>query len=325
MIYRNFKGAEISRLGIGTVQFGFDYGINNKLGQVSYQDVLSILEKAREEGVNFLDTSRAYGTSEEVLGKALKEIEGRDDFFVCTKLDLPRNWNELPENEVLQNARDSFSESMETLRLGKIPFYLLHKLDYYTYAGGVIWEFLKEQQDKGFLGRIGISIGGGPDEALTALSDGRMEIIQIPYNIYDWRWTKAGVFEQAASRDVMIVNRSTFLQGLLVMTQDDAAEKLPRSLPYRKRLEETADEWGCSLKELVLQYVFSNPGITSTILGVDSPEQFGENISIFNNSSVPEDVLEKAYNRFTDVPEDVLNPALWNQPYKGNQYKSKKV
>ncbi|MFP4383124.1 MAG: aldo/keto reductase, partial [Spirochaetia bacterium] len=210
------------------------------------------------------------------------------------------------------------------LRLDKIPFYLLHKLDFYTYAGGIIWEFVKEQQDKGFLGHIGVSIGGGPDEALTAIADERMEIIQIPYNIYDWRWKKAGVFDQAAAGNVMIVNRSTYLQGLLVMSQEDAAEKLPRSLPYRERLEETAVKWGCSLKELVLQYVLSNSGITSTILGVDSPEQFEENISIFNSGTIPEDVLKEAYTRFSDVPENVLNPALWNQPYKGNQYKSKK-
>ena len=47
-----------SRLGIGTVQFGLTYGINNRLGQVPYRDVCIILEKAMEAGVNFLDTAR---------------------------------------------------------------------------------------------------------------------------------------------------------------------------------------------------------------------------------------------------------------------------
>ena len=324
MVFKNFKSVPISRLGIGTVQFGFDYGINNQKGQVTYEEVLTILARAREGGVNFLDTSRAYGTSEEVLGKAIAELNAGADFSLCTKLDLPPKWQELSEREVMDHAKSSFEKSMEALKADSIPFYLLHNMEYYRYGGGTIWEFVKEMQKAGHLGHIGVSIGIGPEEALEALEDDRVEVIQIPYNLFDWRWDKAGVLTAAAARNVMVVNRSTYLQGLLVMPLEDVEEKLSRAVPYRKRLDELVRKCGCNLKELVLHYVFSNQDITTTILGVDTPDQFTENLSIFNNDNVPAEILHEAQDIFKDVPEEVLNPSLWNQPYKGNEYNPEK-
>jgi len=54
----------LSRLGLGTVQFGFKYGVNNARGQVPYDEVCNILTSASDQGVNFLDTSRLYGARE---------------------------------------------------------------------------------------------------------------------------------------------------------------------------------------------------------------------------------------------------------------------
>ena len=62
-----------SKMMLGTVQFGLNYGIANKEGQPSLEKVKGILRSAAEFGVNTLDTAAAYGTSEEVLGQALEE------------------------------------------------------------------------------------------------------------------------------------------------------------------------------------------------------------------------------------------------------------
>ena len=59
------------KLGLGTVQFGTDYGISNKLGQTSADEVRKILEFAAGHGIRYLDTAPAYGTSEAVLGENL--------------------------------------------------------------------------------------------------------------------------------------------------------------------------------------------------------------------------------------------------------------
>ena len=57
---------------LGTVQFGINYGITNKIGKVSNKNVNSILESAFKNGIKFIDTAQAYGNSEEILGKSIK-------------------------------------------------------------------------------------------------------------------------------------------------------------------------------------------------------------------------------------------------------------
>ena len=69
-----FAEYRLSQLMLGTAQFGVQYGIANTKGQPSYEDVRGILACAFEGGVNCLDTSVAYGASEELIGRALQEL-----------------------------------------------------------------------------------------------------------------------------------------------------------------------------------------------------------------------------------------------------------
>ena len=59
------------QLGIGTAQFGIDYGISNPKGKVLPEEVVQILNEARKLGITLLDTAYAYGDSETVLGLSL--------------------------------------------------------------------------------------------------------------------------------------------------------------------------------------------------------------------------------------------------------------
>ena len=66
-----WKDCQLSRLMLGTVQFGMPYGVANRMGQPDYGDVLAMVAAAIEGGVNCFDTAAAYGSSEEVLGRAM--------------------------------------------------------------------------------------------------------------------------------------------------------------------------------------------------------------------------------------------------------------
>ena len=68
------------KLGLGTVQFGCNYGISNKKGQVPYEEIKKILEYAQNVGIDTLDTASLYGNSEKVLGQF-----NLDNFKVVTK------------------------------------------------------------------------------------------------------------------------------------------------------------------------------------------------------------------------------------------------
>ncbi|HLP53148.1 MAG TPA: aldo/keto reductase, partial [Chitinophagales bacterium] len=72
--------AEISKIALGTVQFGMNYGISNTSGMPALQDVQLILLTARQSGITTLDTAYGYGESEKVLGQT-----GIDDWSVVSK------------------------------------------------------------------------------------------------------------------------------------------------------------------------------------------------------------------------------------------------
>ena len=58
----------MSKIALGTVQFGTDYGINSTHGKVQLDEVERILNYAKSEGIELLDTAPAYGNSEQILG-----------------------------------------------------------------------------------------------------------------------------------------------------------------------------------------------------------------------------------------------------------------
>jgi aryl-alcohol dehydrogenase-like predicted oxidoreductase len=308
-----FKELKISRFGIGTVQFGLEYGINNKTGQVPYSDVLNIFETALEYDVNFIDTSRVYGTSEETIGKALREIGAVDDFIPCTKLDISENYHEKSDEAVRGEVKDSLRQSLEALGIDTIPVYLLHRPEYRTFRDGLIWDYLKEAVSKGTIGRLGVSIADGPSEAIECFKDPAVEAIQIPYNVFDARWDKAGILAVAAERGIVVFNRSSYLKGLLLMEMDEVPEHVTESLCYKESLNRIAAEAGLEVKEMVLRYVFSVPEITSTIIGIDSQVQFKENLRIYEKEPLESALIQKIRTAFGDVPEYVLNPFLWDQ------------
>jgi aryl-alcohol dehydrogenase-like predicted oxidoreductase len=305
----------ISRIGIGTVQFGFEYGINNKTGQVGYPSVLKILEIAHKKGINFLDTSRLYGTSETVLGNAFRDLGV--EFTVSTKLDLPPNYRELPDDKIVELSKTSLRQSLEALGLDQAPIYLLHNYDYKTFRHGLIWNCVLEDMIKGLIEYPGISIGGGPSQAEACLEDANIKALQIPFNVFDQRWERSDIFNRCIDKGVLLFNRSTYLQGLLLMDTEVAAEKVPVSQEFKMRFSEIADIHRISPKELALRYVLGKENLSSTIIGLDSPEQLEENIALFDKGPLDDGLEALIETAFQDPPDTLVNPALWNIPYPG--------
>lgn len=296
-----------SRLGLGTVQFGQAYGINNTTGQVSFDQVCAILSLAHEHGITFLDTSRSYGSSETVIGKALREI--KEDFTICTKLDLPRDYKELDDARLIQEVDASLHASMEALSLEKIPLYLLHTYDYYTWKNCLIWHRLLDWQQKGFITDLGISIAHGPHEAMDALMDTTVSAMQIPFNALDQRWNTSGFFAQ--KQHVRVITRSAYLQGLLLMNIEPAAQKIPLAKPYLTRFHDMAHDWGLSVKELAFLYVLGKKEIDVTIIGIDTLGQLKENIELLSRPALTDSQIMMIEQAFKNVPIDIVNPSLW--------------
>jgi len=84
---------KISKLCLGTVQLGLDYGVANREGKPSLEKSLKILDFACERGIRWFDTAQAYGNAEEVLGEYLAHRGNLSEFHLISKL-VPKAFEE---------------------------------------------------------------------------------------------------------------------------------------------------------------------------------------------------------------------------------------
>lgn len=293
-----------SRLMLGTVQFGMSYGIANRQGQPTYEEARAILACAYEGGVNCLDTAASYGTSEEVIGRALEELGLKDHIIVVTKLRHLRH-KELTQQEAEAEIEDSVLCSLRRLRQETLPVVLFHDVEDLRYI-----EALLKQKEKGRVRFIGFSLSSA-QAALEIIASGYAEAVQIPTNLLDYRFTRRGVFREAKKRSVVVFVRSVYLQGLLLMPEENIPALLRGVIPARRKLQQLADEAGISLAELAVRYVLGIEGVTSALVGVETLEQMQQNLAYFAKGPLDTNFMQVISEAVPDLPETIINPTLW--------------
>ena len=302
-----FAEYRLSQLVLGTVQFGMQYGIANTKGQPSYEDVRAILACAFEGGVNCLDTSVAYGASEELIGRALQELGLTDRMVVVTKVQaIP------PECESRQTVerwiRESVARSLKRLRMDVLPVCLFHKGTDSRYL-----DLLHDLKDKGLIRHVGVSCDARPGPAVALVSAGAAEALQVPANILDPRHIRSGVFADAQRRGVAVFVRSVYLQGLILMPERDVPAELQAVIPVRRKLEALAAEAGLGMAELALRYMLSQQGATCIITGVESLDQIRQNIALFSKGPLEANLVAAVVQAVPELPEWVVSPVLWSK------------
>lgn len=304
MQYKTFAGIKLSRLMIGTVQFGLNYGVANKTGQPSFKDVCDILSCAFAAGVNCLDTARAYGTSEEVLGKALNELGMADKVTVVTKVASLEDG--LTPAEAEQKVEASMSESLKKLRLKTLPICLIHHEESFQYFDAVL-----KMKERGLARHVGASVMT-PPMAKTIVSSGKVQAMQAPTSVLDRRYVRAGVFHDCRTRDVALFVRSIYLQGLILMQDADVPAPLaPAVTPVLARLRALAADAGMSLAEMAVRYVLALEGVMCGVVGMETVAQMKDNIAIFNKGPLDADMMKAITAAVPDLPDNILMPNKW--------------
>ncbi len=278
----------IGKLMLGTVQFGLDYGIANKGGQVTYAEVLKILEYAYASGIRYLDTAAAYGNSETVLGNALAELGLDGKFKIVTKI------SPVPDDaDAGQFINDCLQKSLEKLRLERVYGCLFHREDDMRYQS-----HLEDAKGRGLIENCGVSV----DSTKTQSVSESFDIVQMPFNILDTR------FEMLFGKRFKIHARSAYLQGLLLT---EVPEKLREIISFKNRFEKIRQELGVPGKEFYLRYNLSRPEIDRVLIGVDSLEQLKENIDIARHGVFDHETMWKIAQERTPLPEYLIRPTLW--------------
>jgi aryl-alcohol dehydrogenase-like predicted oxidoreductase len=288
----------LSKLSLGTVQFGLDYGIANEAGQVSLVEAQCILCLAKENEIDVLDTAIAYGTSEEVLGKV-----GVDGFRVVTKLPtLPED-----QNNVASWVTQQVRESLTRLRQKKLYGLLLHRSeDLSGSKGGQLIQALADLKDAGVVQKVGVSIYS-PDELEVVCNKIKIDLVQAPLNIVDRRLQFSGWLDRLKDDGVEVHTRSAFLQGLLLMERSKIPQKFSR---WSSLWDQWREKWkvlGVSPLAASLAYPLSLEQVDQVIVGVDSAAQLLEILQVAKNVNEGPDT---SFMRSTDL--DLINPSNWN-------------
>jgi aryl-alcohol dehydrogenase-like predicted oxidoreductase len=302
-----------SKMMLGTVQFGLNYGIANVSGKPSYGTVCDILKTAYDCGVNCLDTSPAYGDSEEVLGRALKELGLVGKMHVITKVE---NMNSLTltDSEAEKRITESVENSLRRLRMESLAACLMHFEDDIIYTG-----ILQRLKQRGLICGAGVSLE--TDRQFNAVNASCITHLQLPYNVFDKRFDT--LLPEVRKKGIKVFTRSAYLQGLLLMPEENILPKLNEVIPVRRRLEKLAAAAGITMAELCIRFVLSNPAVTSILTGVDNVKQLRENTQLLSKGPLPEDLHKEVNVAVPLLPETIIRPFFWKKEAYNDESKKK--
>jgi len=256
------------RLMIGTAQFGVDYGINGRQRNTDHES-RHIVELAHNNGIDWVDTSREYGTSENVLGSITHD---RSDLSVVTKTAI-RN----PDV-----AETMFLQSLTTLNVPRVEGLLVHNAD--DTCSKELFDRLYQLKQQGFVKSIGASVYT-TEEAMAVTDKYPIDIIQVPCSIVDQRFIQTGTIDKLASKGIRVHIRSVFLQGLLLMRPQSVMDYFLPMKPHLSLLQRSALDNGISVLSLVLGYVKSLDNVDKIIVGVHDVQQLEEIICAYHEPS----------------------------------------
>jgi aryl-alcohol dehydrogenase-like predicted oxidoreductase len=273
---------------LGAVQFGLDYGISNDSGQTSKKEVKNILEEASRNGVKTIDTARAYGNSEEILGQS-----GVHEFDVVTKLN-PAEFDKLSVNDQVQN-------SLQKLNVEHLYGVLFHNAES-ALTNPYAVNRLQKLKEEGLVKKTGYSLYT-PKELNKLLDKYSVpDIIQVPFNILDKRFEAQLV--RLHNEGVEIHTRSTFLQGLFFMNPDGLDSFFNPIKAFIAALQKEMKNKQ-ALATYLLQEVLKLRFIDKVVIGVNTADQMRGNIrGLLSPGTQPQ-------INIPTVNDAILMPNLW--------------
>jgi aryl-alcohol dehydrogenase-like predicted oxidoreductase len=285
-----------NKLILGTVQMGLDYGINNSSGKVSKNQSIEILEYAFDNGIRILDTAEVYGNAHEIIG-VYHKLNPSKKFNIITKL---------PKTDKI-NIENKLNKYLEVLNVDSIQTLMFH--NYGSYKKNLdLFENLKEIKLSKKIKNIGVSIYTN-NNILKVIKNKDIDLIQIPYNLFDNNYQRADVLKKAKKYKKIIHSRSPFLQGLFFKSKNNDSEIVKKLKNEFIILEKIVKNCKTSISNIAINYCLSNELIDNVIVGVDSLNQLKQNLNT-GNIKMNKKIIDLVNSiKINDV--NLINPFLW--------------
>jgi aryl-alcohol dehydrogenase-like predicted oxidoreductase len=171
------------KLGLGTAQFGMDYGVTNRQGQPSEAEALAWLRRAQIRGIQLLDTAPGYGTAERIVGAALRS---GCHFEVVTKIPA------LATADARASILGGLRASLDRLETDCVDGALLHHWqDAVGPQAAAVVRALQQAKEEGLARRVGVSVyrAADIDQVLRQFTP---DLVQLPISVFDQRLAASG-------------------------------------------------------------------------------------------------------------------------------------
>ena len=284
------------KIALGTVQFGLNYGVANKVGQVNPEMASSILQLANQSGIDTLDTAIDYGNSEDLLGKI-----GVQSWKVVTKLpSVPQECNDVSEW-----VNSQVFGSLKRLGLDSLYGLLLHRPNQlFDRVGADLYSALQALKADGLVSKVGVSVYG-PEELDQLTNHYSFDLVQAPLSILDRRLLESGWTEKLEQAGIELHTRSAFLQGLLLMPENERPTIFRQWSGVWKEWDRWLNSTGLNPLQACLYFLNSISSVNRIVVGVDSYEHM---LGIIHASHGQLKSLPK-FPIFKD--QRIINPSSW--------------
>ena len=288
----------MSKIALGTAQFGLPYGISNVNGQVERAEINQIFKQARTAGITMLDTAIAYGNSEENIGAT--DSEG---FEVVTKLPPLTG----AVTSVSQWVRSQIENSLTKLKRNSVYGLLLHNpADLLGDYGDELYASLALLKEEGLVKKIGISIYT-PTELDSLIPTYMPDIVQAPLNVFDRLLETSGWLSRLSKMNVEIHIRSVFLQGLLIQKPNERPANFEKWNQEFVNFDSWIESRQVSPLASCLGHVLSYPEISKVLVGVTSTNELAEIIAATIGES------QRAPDNLRSSDLELIQPINWNK------------
>jgi uncharacterized protein len=294
MLYRKLgsTGEEVSILGLGCMHLPV---INGQYNKVDIDSSITLIQKAIDNGINYLDTAYPYhnGQSETVIAEALKGGY-REKVFIADKLP---SW-------LIQKRTDMdqyLEKQLERLQTKQIDFYLLHSIkgDYWTKLESLgVLEFLDDAVKDGRIKYTGFSFHGEIELFFDVIDSYNWDICQVQYNFVDENYQagKDGI-NYASSQGVGVVIMEPLRGGTLVRNVPPEVQEIWDEADVKRR----PVEWA-------LRYLWDQEEVDVVLSGMNTLEDLEENLNVAEQGLT---------NTLTSTEKEIIKEARLS--YKGRK------
>lgn len=307
-------GLNVSAFALGTVELGLEYGIHapGHGRRPDQNEAIYLVHQALDNAINLIDTAGAYGSSEEILGLALRDR--RDQVILASKVGTQiAGGVPITGDDLRRHMLASLDESLTALKTDYLDIWQIHNVDDQLLSElEIVQDVFETVRASGKVRFCGGSFYG-PDLPLKALATKLFDVMQITYSILDQRLTDK-FFPLAAAENVGILARSVLLKGALT----ERAEHLPQhlnELRLRSRsLQDliTLNKVSASPAQVAIAFALKQPAVHAVLIGISNELELRSNLHSLALELSPAFYANLASLRLDDP--DLLNPGTWGIP-----------